>query len=105
GGPPRGTRTRAQLLLAYLLLNRHRSLAREQVAFTLWPDGPEARSLGMLRRALSDLRAALPSSGDEPWILASDTSLSWNRQAPAWIDIDAVQEAINFGTPAALHRA
>lgn len=104
GGPPRAVRSRAQRLVVFLLLNR-RPLTREQVAFTLWPDGPESWALGVLRRALSDLRAVLNSPGHGEWILATDTALQWNRDAPCWIDVDAFQDAVIQGTPSALHRA
>ena len=45
----------AQRLLAFVALQR-RPVAREHVAFTLWPDGSEAHAHGSLRTALFELR-------------------------------------------------
>ncbi|MGH9173655.1 MAG: AfsR/SARP family transcriptional regulator, partial [Vicinamibacterales bacterium] len=103
GERPWTPRPRARRLLAYLLLQRRRPLSREHVAFTLWPDTLEARALGTLRRALSDLRAALP--GPEEWLVVTDTALGWNSEAPYWLDIDAFEQSIREGTPSALHAA
>ncbi len=98
-------RPRAQRLLAYLLLHRHAPLPRENVAFTLWPDQPEKESLGALRRALSDLRAALPKSESHEWIIATRDELRWNPNAPCWLDLTEFERLIHPATPAALHDA
>lgn len=45
----------AQRLLAFVALQR-RPVARDHVAFTLWPDGSEAHAHGSLRTALFELR-------------------------------------------------
>src|SRR5687768_17570221 len=47
-------------LFAYLLLHRAEALPRESLAYTLWPDVPEAEARANLRRHLHDLRRALP---------------------------------------------
>jgi DNA-binding SARP family transcriptional activator len=96
-------RPRAQRLLAYLLLHRHRSLIRENAAFTLWPDQPEKDALGALRRALSDLRATLP--GDQEWITATRSDLRWNLSAPYWLDVEAYGRLNAQNAPATLHDA
>lgn len=41
---------RVQSLLAYLLLHRHAPQARQQLAFTFWPDVSEAQARNNLRR-------------------------------------------------------
>ena len=46
-------------LLAYLLLHRTRPVAREQIAFALWPDEREAIARANLRRHLHHLTHAL----------------------------------------------
>ena len=45
----------AQRLLAFVAIQR-RPVRRDQVAFTLWPDGSEAHAHGSLRTALFELR-------------------------------------------------
>jgi DNA-binding SARP family transcriptional activator len=96
-------RPRAQRLLAYLLLYRRAPLTRQALAFTLWPDHPEADSLGALRRALSEVRAALPKTCD--WVSADRDDVQWNTAAPLWLDLDEFERLVREGTPAALHAA
>jgi DNA-binding SARP family transcriptional activator len=55
-------RPRAQCLLVYLLLERRRHIPRAHLAYKLWPDPTEESALGILRRALSELRDALTIS-------------------------------------------
>ena len=103
---PLALRPRARRLLAYLLLHRQRPLARERIAFTLWPDIPEPRALAAQRRALSELRAALSAvSARGEWLLVSDTTLQWNPAATCQVDIDLFEQDATKGTPAALYRA
>ena len=47
-------------LLAYLLLHRAQPVDRQQIAFALWPDDPEASGRTNLRRHLHHLQRALP---------------------------------------------
>lgn len=98
-------RPRAQRLLAFLLLNRHTPLPREQVAFALWPDHPEPESLATLRRALSDLRSSLPPPTVGEWIVAAGGQLRWNADAEYWLDVERFEHLIAQTTPAALHDA
>jgi len=74
-------------LLAYLLLHRHKRIAREFLAFTLWPDADEPEALAALRRALHELTKELPPS-PVPWILSAVETLAWNPDAPVFFDAD-----------------
>ncbi len=94
---------RAQRLLAYLLLRRETSLDREHIAFRLWPDQPEAEALSALRRALSDLRSALPPGA--AWVLVQANTLRWNEAAGAWLDVAEFERRMAEATPAAWHAA
>ncbi len=96
---------RARRLLAYLLLPRQISLSRENIAFTLWPDNSEQAALGILRRALNDLRTILPSSGEGGWFIAAGGEVRWNLAAPYWLDIEVYERLIQQATSAALHEA
>ena len=94
---------RAQRLLVYLLLHRKNPIPRKSLAFTLWPDVAESESLGMLRRALNDLRAGLP--GDEDWIVATRAEISWNNSIPFWLDVEEFESQIQRADPHSLVRA
>jgi DNA-binding SARP family transcriptional activator len=98
-------RPRAQRLLSYLLLHRHTPYTRESIAFALWPDYSEKEALGMLRRALSELRAALPSLIEGEWIVSARGELYWNLYAPYWLDLEVFEQLIRRATPAAFHQA
>ncbi len=67
-------------LLAYVLLHRTGPVAREQIAFALWPDEREHAARANLRRHLHHLTHALPAS-DRPWLTATGRALQWNAQA------------------------
>jgi DNA-binding SARP family transcriptional activator len=97
-------RPRAQRLLAYLLLHRRMPYTRERIAFSTWPDSTEKEALGTLRRALSDLRTALPPRDDQ-WIIAEGGDLRWNPDSPYWLDIERFECLVGQATPAALHDA
>jgi DNA-binding SARP family transcriptional activator/predicted ATPase len=83
---------KAVLVLAYLALHRHGSVARERIAAVLWPDDDEATARENLRRHVYRLLRALPAAPTAtPWIVADATSLRWNAQAPAIVDVDAFE--------------
>ncbi len=75
-------------LLAYLLLHRRQVLERQQVAFTLWPDDPEAASRANLRRHLHWLARALPpASPNRPWLKLTARTVGWNPEADFCLDV------------------
>jgi predicted ATPase/DNA-binding SARP family transcriptional activator len=96
-------RPRAQRLLAYLLLHRHQAVPRQALAFTLWADRPEAEALAALRRALSEVRGALPAGVD--WLLTAHDEVRWNPAAPLWLDAAVFEQRVREGTPQALREA
>ncbi|MDX1614896.1 MAG: BTAD domain-containing putative transcriptional regulator [Candidatus Promineifilaceae bacterium] len=73
----------AQLLLAYLLLNRGVALPREKVAGVLWPDTDEAKARNSLRHALWQLRKGL---GKEA-VLSDQRSVAFNLEIDHWSDV------------------
>lgn len=73
-------------LWAYLLLHRERVIARQTLAFTLWPDVAETTAYANLRRHLYQLNQALPAV-DTPWLLQNYQSVQWNPQATYWLDV------------------
>jgi DNA-binding SARP family transcriptional activator len=73
--------------LAYLIVNRDRRLTRAAVAAALWPDELEEDARSNVRRHLHRLNAELPKSGGAPWVSTTNTTVQWNPQADAWIDV------------------
>jgi predicted ATPase/DNA-binding SARP family transcriptional activator len=91
-------------LCGFLLLQRVQPVARDTVAFTLWPDQPETSARANLRRHLHDLRRALPAGQAAPaWILSDSDTLQWNPAAAVWLDVAEFQRA--SATPAGLAEA
>lgn len=78
----RGRQTR--LLLAYLLLNRTRPVARDELIGALWPDQAPVSQDGALRTLLSRVRSALGSS-----VLSGRDELVLTLPEPVWIDLEA----------------
>lgn len=85
---------RSTPLLAYLLLHATAPMARDQVAYTLWPDEEEVQARSNLRRHLHDLRRALPPAPQaQPWLLIDHDTIQWNPGANAWVDVVAFEQA------------
>lgn len=76
-------------LLGYLIVHRRAAIARDTLAFTLWPDDSEAGAIGKLRRHLHDLQKALPpEAADSPWLVVERDSVQWNSGSGATLDVD-----------------
>ncbi|MDQ6825646.1 MAG: AAA family ATPase [Candidatus Eremiobacteraeota bacterium] len=81
-------------LLAQLLLCRG-PIGRDALSFSLWPDISESEARSNLRRHLHRLRRDLPPSalGKEPWLKIDTTTVAWNFDCGAFIDVIAFEEA------------
>lgn len=82
--PPR--RTILDLCI-YLVLHRGVPLARDQVAFALWPDTTEPAARANLRRHLHALGHYLPPT-DPPWLVSTSQTLGWNPDSDHSVDLD-----------------
>ena len=106
GQPLRKLRTRqGQRLLALLALKQGRDLDRAALAAQLWGDSEtDAGAMGSLRRALTDLRAAL---GPEATRLKSVSQfrVSLDLSQGAYLDTRAFDGALAAGTPAQIDQA
>jgi DNA-binding SARP family transcriptional activator len=69
-----------RLLFAYLVLNRRRALARDELVEAVWPDGRD----GGLAPLLSKLRRVVPVEG-------TTVALS----PDAWVDVEAAADAVH----------
>lgn len=76
-------------LFAYLVINRHRPVPRDQLIEALWPGQPPAAVDAALNALISKLRRALG-----PDVLEGRTSLRLRLES-AWVDLDAATEAIH----------
>ena len=75
-------------LLAYLLLRADQPVARETLAFTLWPDETEANARANVRRHLHHLTRTLPSARDHaPWLILDAETAQWNPGSDFWLDV------------------
>lgn len=76
-----------RLLFAYLLLNRRRSVLRDELAHALWGDQLPAAPDSALSALVSKLRRLLPLEGRSELRVA--------LPADTWIDVEAVGEALH----------
>jgi DNA-binding SARP family transcriptional activator len=72
------------LVLAYLVLNRSRSVGRDELAGAIWPDSAPQSQDGALRTLLSRLRSGLAND-----ILTGRDELLLSPPEPVWIDVEA----------------
>ncbi|HVP22071.1 MAG TPA: tetratricopeptide repeat protein [Anaerolineaceae bacterium] len=83
---------KVRALLAYLLVESHRSHARDEVAALLWPDSPEKTARKNLRQALTTLRTAVQDEmAEPPFLLITRETLQFNLSSD--FSCDAVQFA------------
>ena len=102
-----GIRTpRLESLVTYLLMHRDRPVARDQLAFTLWPDSSDAQALTNLRRELHLLRRALPEP--DRLVVLDRRTVHWRPDGPFRFDVAEFEAAVErgrAGDPAAFEEA
>ena len=82
---------RLQELLVQLWLRRGAPAARGELAYRLWPDSTDGQARTNLRHLLHDLRVGVPDADRHLDVTAQ--TLQWRLDAPAWVDLIAVEEA------------
>lgn len=87
--------TRAESLLAYLLLHRDAPQQRQHLAFLLWPDSAETQARTNLRHVLHNLRRALPDV--DRFLDVGPRTLAWRSDSPLWLDVSAFEQALAQG--------
>jgi DNA-binding SARP family transcriptional activator len=90
---------RAEALLAHLLIHRGTRVARQRLAFALWPDSPERQARTNLRHVLHTLRRALPEA--DAFIDVTDRTLEWRLDTPFRLDVADFEAALARGDEAA----
>ena len=79
-----------RLVLSFLLVNRARSAARDQLIDLLWPGTPPSAPEAALSAVIARLRRALGSST----IVANQAEISLDLGTGDWIDVDAAAAAV-----------
>ena len=85
----------AQSLLAYLILNAHKTYRREKLAGLLWPDSDETNARNNLRQALWRLRKSL----GEEFFLTDRVSVGFNPRSDYRLDADLLQNESDEAVP------
>ncbi|HTV73500.1 MAG TPA: hypothetical protein VME66_07350, partial [Candidatus Acidoferrales bacterium] len=97
-----GAPARAHALLAYILLHRENAIAREHLAYTLWPDEREPDARANLRRHLYLLQSdVLPRKDGVQWLLTDARTVRWNPDAPLWLDVAEFEHLVGAPETAA----
>jgi SARP family transcriptional regulator, regulator of embCAB operon len=78
-----------RLAFTYLVVRRHRHVARDELADALWPDGPPSATEAGLNPLVSKLRRALGADAIE------GRSTLRLHLPDAWVDLEAAEEAIH----------
>jgi len=76
-----------RLLFAYLVLQRHRNVGRDELAEALWPHDPPQTAERGLNPLISKLRRSL-----EPASLEGRSSLQLRLPDDAWVDVEAAEQ-------------
>ena len=79
-------RATTMAMLAWIVLQRGRPVARDALAFTLFPDWDKEAALDGLRHYLSRANKALPTRASEPWLIADAETIRWNTARGAFVD-------------------
>ena len=90
---------RAQALLAYLALHAGEPQPRASLAARFWPDSSDEQARTNLRKAVHELRRALPDA--DRCLAAAGQALAWRADAPARVDVAAFQLAAGRADTAA----
>lgn len=81
-------RTTTLSMLGLLILRRGQPVARNFLAFTLFPDYEEEQALTELRRYLYLAGKTLPvPSNGEPWLIVDAETVRWNDSSGAFVDV------------------
>ena len=90
---------RLKELLAYLLLNRHRPISRQQLAFLFWPDSTDEQARTNLRNLWHRLRRAFP--GADRFLAADEQIMQWRGDASFWLDVADFEDCLQRARTAA----
>jgi len=84
-------RNRTLAMLARIILLRGAPIARDVLAFSIFPDDDEPAAIAELRRYLYLAGKALPESPHGPWLVADAETVRWNADGGATVDVFAFE--------------
>jgi DNA-binding SARP family transcriptional activator len=87
-----------QLLLAYLILERHHAHSREILAGLFWRDQSQERAKACLNTALWRLRSALEATihPEVPYLLNHQPGeICFNAQSSYWLDVESFDQSFD----------
>lgn len=86
-----------KLLFAYLVLNRSRSISRDELAETLWPEVLPTGWDGSLNALVSRIRSLLASQfpADNDWLRLTAGEYTVSLPSDVWIDVEVVGTAVD----------
>jgi DNA-binding SARP family transcriptional activator len=87
-----------QPLLAWLVLNRKKTHAREALTELFWGDQREDRARRCLSTALWRLKQALEPDGVEPgaYLVSTAATVGFNNDSDHWLDVAAFEEGVGL---------
>src|SRR3954451_4709782 len=88
-----------RLLLAYLVLNRHRAVTRAQLADALWPGQPPESAEAAVYALLSKSRKALGAE-----LVSARGPVRLTLPMTAWVDLEAARDAVHRAESALAQR-
>ena len=81
-------------LFAYLVLNRDREIARDQLTGLFWPDMPDSQARRRLSQALWQVQTLLSEAGlSGSYIQAGANTVRFNPGADYWLDVEEFEAA------------
>jgi DNA-binding SARP family transcriptional activator len=86
---------RGRMLLAFLLLNRGRPLARDEFGTVFWPDAAPDVVRNRLHVALYGLRRDLRALCPHPIVVHGQRGFSLHPSVEVWLDTEAFEEAVS----------
>lgn len=87
--PPLATR-KTQSLLAYLILHRHQTHSRDELATLFWGDRDDVRARHSLATALWRIRRLL----GEGYLLIDSASVQFDPTGPFWLDVAEFEKMV-----------
>lgn len=90
--------SKGKAILKYLLLHRHRPVAKEVLMDTFWPDSTADSARNNLNVAIYGLRKALRDGyGDFSHIVFQDNAYRLNSDMVIWVDVEAFMAQVTQG--------
>ena len=88
---------RGRAVFKYLLAHRERSLPRDTIMETFWPDAAPESARNSLNVALHGLRQALKAVADTPVVVFQNGAYHVSPELRVWIDVEEFKRRVQAG--------